>query len=250
MQIILDDAIATGDAVLTLGMFDGVHLGHRVLIERGKALADRIGAPLIAGTFTTHPMALIAPERCPPMLTTLTQRARLMEKLGVDVLYAQAFTEQRMNTAPERFIADLCTRFHPSYIVAGFDYSFGAKGEGNAALLTALGEVFGYQASIVPRITYEGMEVSSTAIRAAIERGDMRHARLLLGRPYMREIVRTEDGEYSFVINGKMTPPKGVYRCLADTQERSVPVTTRVLLEGRVGLTPVCDDMKELQFIS
>lgn len=234
MRIIEDGAISTGECVLALGMFDGMHLGHRVIMRKAAALALRIGAPLVAGTFSIHPVRVISQGLCPPMLTTLRERAMLMDLLGVDIVFAQPFTREVMQTPPERYIAGLCTRFHPRHIVAGFDYSFGAKGEGGPELLTALGDVFGYTAHIVPMITYEGREVSSSAIRNLLENGDARGARLLLGRPYLREITLISPDKPVFVDNDKLIPRAGAYRCLLRQSDGCVPVTARI---GENGVT-------------
>ena len=237
MQRVLDGSLSTGESVLALGMFDGVHLGHRVLLQKAKALAEQSGAPLVACTFTTHPMQVIAPEKCPPMLTTLDERAHLMEQLGVDVMFAQPFTRQTMDTAPERFVGDLCARFHPLHIVIGYNYSFGKNGEGNPLLLSAFGDPFHYQAHVVPRITLDGHDVSSTAIRAAISEGRMGEAVRLLGHPYAREIIlQSREGEkHSYVLppNGLLDPPAGRYRALLSQGDKTVPVSVTVPQPGR-----------------
>ncbi len=240
MQVILDGSLSTGESVLALGMFDGVHLGHRVLLQKAKALADQCGAPLVACTFITHPMSVIAPQKCPPMLTTLDERARLMEGLGVDILYAQPFTPKTMETAPERFVGDLCARFHPLHIVIGYNYSFGKNGEGTPLLLAAFGDPFGYQAHVVPRITLDGRDVSSTAIRAAISEGRMGEAMRLLGHPYSREFsVQCREGlrlQGKLLPSELLNPPKGRYRTLLISGEKTLPITVCMSADGEATL--------------
>ncbi len=237
MQISLDGQAKTEASVLALGMFDGVHLGHQVLLRRAKALARQQRVPLVACTFTEHPMALIAPEKCPPMLTTLEERAQIMGEKGVDILCAQPFDHEMMETAPEAYIARLCQRFHPRFIVAGYNFTFGRKGEGNPALLDALGEVFGFGAQVIPQITFQGEEVSSTAIRGWLLKGQVGKARALLGRPYQRQAAVTQRvGESLSLVmppNGKLDVPSGDYSVFLQDGQRTFPATLRVVREGR-----------------
>lgn len=236
MQISLDGQAKTARSVLALGMFDGVHLGHQVLLQKARALSNRQHVPLVACTFTTHPMMLVAPEKCPPMLTTLEERAHMMEAQGVNILCAQPFDWETMNTMPEKYVARLCERFHPRFIVVGYNFTFGKAGEGNAALLTALGEVFGFAAQVVPQITFGGREVSSTAIRAVLQKGEVQTARELLGRPYQRQatVVGRTHERISLVMmeNGKQDVPKGVYRIALEEEGRLLPATLVVRRGG------------------
>ena len=116
MQTVLDGRYAADRSVVALGMFDGVHIGHQVLLKKGRALADRQGVPLVTCTFMDHPLQLIAPDKCPPMLTTFDERVRLMESLGVDVLYAMPFDRSVMDMPPEDYVGHLVRQFHPTAI--------------------------------------------------------------------------------------------------------------------------------------
>lgn len=239
MQTILDGRAAAERAVLALGMFDGVHIGHRVLLERARSLARRRRAPLIACTFVSHPMTLIAPEKCPPMLTTFDERARLLEGLGVDMLFALPFDQRMMNMPPENYVGELVRRFHPTDVVCGYNHSYGRAGRGTPALLAALGGALGFQTSVVPRITLDGREVSSTAIRALLGEGEAARARELLGRPYSRCAVVADrhhgHGELVMTPNGKQDVPAGCYRALWDDGGRAYPLLLRVEREGHAG---------------
>lgn len=165
MQTVLDGRYAADRSVVALGMFDGVHIGHQVLLKKGRALADRQGVPLVTCTFMDHPLQLIAPDKCPPMLTTFDERVRLMESLGVDVLYAMPFDRSVMDMPPEDYVGHLVRQFHPTDVVCGYNHTFGKKGGGTPALLAALGDALGFSTAVVPKITLKGQEVSSTAIR-------------------------------------------------------------------------------------
>ncbi|NLV58253.1 MAG: FAD synthetase family protein [Clostridiales bacterium] len=227
MGIVWDGQTGNGRSVIALGMFDGVHIGHQVLLRRAKALARQQGVPLVVSTFTNHPMALIQPERCPPMLTTPAERARRMRAQGMDVLQERPFDRSVMDTPPEEFVADLCRRYHPLFIVVGFNHTFGRKGEGTPLLLTALGEVFGYRAEVVPKITLGGREVSSTVIRELLARGDTDLARQMLGQPYERSVlVGNRQGQetlLTYLDEGKQEVLPGQYRGLIQAGESVWP---------------------------
>lgn len=227
MQIILDGKIKTDRSVVALGMFDGVHIGHRVLLERGAALARQHGVPLVVSTFREHPLQVIAPDKCPPQLTTFEERAKLMEALGVDVLYAMPFDAETMNMPPEDYVGHLVRQFHPTDVVCGYNHTFGRKGEGKANLLAFLGAALGFATSIVPKITLGGKEVSSTAIRSLIAQGDVAQARELLGHPYVLDASVTENG-LKICENGKQTVPHGTYRTICVCGGKRLPATIRI----------------------
>lgn len=184
MQIITDGRAAAEKAVLALGMFDGVHIGHKVLLQRAKVLAKRSHAPLVVCTFTGHPLEQIAPERCPPSLTTFDERAALLEAAGADILFASLFTEEMRQMPPEVYVGELVRRFHPVDVVCGYNHTFGKGGSGTSAFLAALGDALGFRTEVVPQVTLDGAEVSSSSIRSALASGAVAKAARLLGRPY------------------------------------------------------------------
>lgn len=237
MQIILDGRIKTERAVLALGMFDGVHIGHQVLLRRAKSLAGQRGVSLVACTFVSHPMTLIAPEKCPPMLSTFDERAKLMEEMGVDILYAMPFDKKMMNMPPEEYVGELVRHFHPTDIVCGYNHSYGKQGGGSPELLAAIGGDLGFQTEVVPKITLDGREVSSTAIRRLLAAGDVSGARELLGRPYTRHatVADRHRGRCELVTtpNGKQDVPAGCYRALWQDEEKSYSLLLHVEHAGR-----------------
>ncbi len=232
MQIILDGNYHTDRSVVALGMFDGVHIGHKVLLERGAALKRQHGAPLVVSTFRDHPLQVIAPDKCPPQLTTFEERAKLMEELGVDVLYAMPFDSEIMNMSPEDYVGHLVRRFHPTDVVCGYNHTFGRKGEGKPALLQFLGDSLGFATSIVPKITLGGQEVSSTAIRRHLKNGNVDQAHRLMDHPYVLQAKRDGMG-WMLMMEGKQTLPAGTYRALALQEKKRLPVTLRIRCENR-----------------
>lgn len=227
MLVVLDKSYCAQRSVLALGMFDGVHIGHRVLIQRGAALARRRGVPLIACTFATHPLQLVAPDKCPPLLCTFEQRNRLMEALGVDVLCAMPFTPEVMNLPAADYVGGLVRRFHPTDVVCGYNHTFGREGKGTPALLSALGAALGFATSIVPRITLEGADVSSTAIRQLLATGDADLAARMLGRPY--SLDATADGhDLTLNLRGRQRLADGTYRVRCSDAAHHYPAMARV----------------------
>ena len=233
MRIITDEKFTAERSVVALGMFDGVHIGHRVLLQRAAFLAREKGVPLIVRTFLDHPLRLIAPDKCPPMLSTFEERNALMEEMGVDVLVAQPFTRETMDMLPEEYVGHLVRRFHPTDVVCGYNHTFGKKGQGTPALLDALGAALGFSVSIVPKITYEDADVSSTVIRGLLQNGDVDIAARFLQRPYALSanvISRENDVCHLMLANdGKQHLPAGRYRAACTDEKHRYPVVVRFL---------------------
>ncbi|HNW85485.1 MAG TPA: FAD synthetase family protein [Candidatus Limiplasma sp.] len=228
MRICLDGKMSAEASVVVLGMFDGVHIGHQVLLAKAKAIARREGLPLVVQTFTEHPLCLLDPTRCPPLLTTLDERIRLMEKAGVDIFCAQPFTKALMDLPPEDFVGRLVSQWKPKTVVVGFNYSFGAKGAGTPALLGYLGGALGFKTISVPAVRLAGRVVSATSIRERLDQGYPQQARWMLGRLYCREVEVVEHAGTQYRLcslpNGKLELPKGAYRALIVTQQGRYPV--------------------------
>ena len=237
MQTILDEKFSTERSVVALGMFDGVHIGHRVLLQRAASLAHQRHVPLVVCTFQTHPLQVIAPDKCPPMLSTFEERRLMMEELGVDVLCAMPFTPEVMNMPPEDYVGHLVRRFHPTDVVCGYNHTFGKKGQGTPALLSALGAALGFETSIVPNITLDGREVSSTAIRRALASGKAGEARQLLARPYQLD-ARLESRKNGrcclrFSAQGKQQLPEGNYRVFVSDEVHAYPALMQITEENK-----------------
>ncbi len=230
MKLCLDGHLSTDASVVALGMFDGVHAGHRVLLCKARKTADQEGVPLVVQTFAQHPMSLLDPAHCPPLLTTQEERVRLMEALGVDIYCAQPFTPTVRDTPPEEFVGRLVSRWKPRAVVIGYNYSFGSKGSGTPALLSALGDALGFRTVMVPAIRANGRAVSATEIRSLLANGRVRQARGLLGRPYERlaEVIRKEGDRVwlRLVRDGKQDLPAGCYRVLFCDGAKVYPALT------------------------
>jgi riboflavin kinase/FMN adenylyltransferase len=174
--------------VVAVGNFDGVHRGHRALIEAARARAQDLGAPLGIVTFEPHPREMLTPHKAPPRLTALRVKARILADLGVAHLFALAFNEHLMTKSPEAFVHDvLAGGLGIRHAVVGFDFRFGHLRAGNTDTLARLGEEYGFGVTRIEPVAWRGEVCSSSRIRDAVAAGDVSLARDLLGHPFMVE---------------------------------------------------------------
>lgn len=169
---------------VTIGTFDGVHLGHQGIIHRLAAGAQRAGVPAVAFTFYPHPAVVLGKRSEPYYLTTPEERAELLSAHGADIIITFPFTPEVAKTSARDFIALLAGHLHMQHLLIGPDFALGRNREGNAVRLSELGKEFGYSLEIIPPVELARQPVSSSRIRAALARGDMQEASMLLGRPY------------------------------------------------------------------
>jgi len=169
---------------IAIGIFDGVHKGHRKIIEAMTAAARRRGAKTLALTFDPHPLSILNPRRCPPTVISLEHRIDLISSLGVDALVVIKFTKSFSRFTPEHFVKTvLMDILGAREVFVGDNFHFGRKASGNAAVLSAFGKQYGFKVNIVPPVRSKGAIVSSTLIRRLIQSGQLREAERLLGRP-------------------------------------------------------------------
>jgi riboflavin kinase / FMN adenylyltransferase len=177
-----------GPSVVTVGMFDGVHRGHRALLDRVAAEAAARGLPAGAVTFDRHPLEVLRPDAYPPLLTTLDRKVALLGAAGMDFVLVLAFTKELSQVTAEAFAREvLLEGVGARAIVVGENFRFGHKAAGDPALLAELGRPRGVDVVAVPLHADGGEPVSSTRIRAALSGGDVRAAAALLGRVYAVE---------------------------------------------------------------
>lgn len=188
-------------SAITIGNFDGVHLGHQKILRRvlDRARAeDRMCAVL---TFHPHPSRILRPEAAPPLLQTLEQRLAAVGDLGVDAVLVARFDPALAKLSPEDFVRQfLVDAMRAKVVLIGGNFRFGHRQAGDANLLAQLGRRWEFDVEIVPPVTADGVIVSSTAIRNALREGRLDDARLMLGRP--------------FALAGKIQPGTGQGRKL------------------------------------
>ena len=219
-----------GRCVLTVGVFDGVHLGHQELIKRAVTLAHDRGLPSVLLTFDPHPAEVVRPGSHPAQLTTLARKAELVEQLGIDVFCVLPFTPELSKVPADEFVHEvLIEKLHVAAVVVGENFHFGHRAAGDVALLTQLGHRFGFVTDgeklvVVPNAEPGGeITFSSTYIRACIDAGDVTAAQAALGRPHRLEgiVVRGDrrGHELGFPTANLSTPryaavpADGVYAC-------------------------------------
>jgi len=169
---------------VAIGVFDGVHLGHRAILERARGVGDEIGGSSLVLTFEPTPKEFFSPATAPPRLTRFRERFELLHALGLDELFCAKFGAVRALT-PRAFIDDLLVAdLGARHVVVGDDFRFGADRSGTVAELRAHGGRHGLVVTEVPPVFFEGQRVSSTAIREALKTGDLDSARGMLGRDY------------------------------------------------------------------
>jgi len=227
-----------GETLLTIGVFDGVHLGHKHLIAELLKQARRSG--LLAGvvTFRQHPEELLSSGRTLPFLTDITTRINLLREEGVDIIVPLSFTRELAGLGSRQFIGLLRKYLKVRGLVVGPDFALGKGREGDIATLRHLGQEMGFSVTIVPPLTIKGEVVSRTAIRRAMAEGDMKKYRELTGHPFsLRGRVVSGAGRGTGlgfptanldVSAGQALPADGVYASLAHINGKTYRSMTNI----------------------
>lgn len=174
--------------VLTLGNFDGVHLGHQAIFKKVMERAREIGGTSVAFTFEPHPLKVLAPERCPQLLNTFHGKMRLLEAAGLDVVICANFTRVFADQHPEDFAREvLHKQIGVKEVYVGYDYAFGKGREGSIESLKRMGETYGFKVGVIEPVQVDGVVVSSSVIRDLVAGDRVEDAARLLGRHYAIE---------------------------------------------------------------
>lgn len=229
--------------VLALGMFDGMHIGHKKLIETAVRLAKKDGLEAAVFTFSDHPQKLFGSKVA--RLCSNEERLAIMRKLGAKRIEQVEFTREIASLSPERFLDMLAEKMDPHTIVAGFNYTFGKGKSGDTELLSKLAVKKGIGIAIIPPVNFSNKPVSSTRIRELIEKGDVQVAQLMLGRPYTlggevvesRRIGRSIGFPTANILpeEERAIPQDGVYISMARVDGEMLPAVTNVGLNPTVG---------------
>ena len=209
-----------GGSAVTIGAYDGVHLGHRALLAELRTRAGAEGLATVVVTFDRHPAAVVRPESAPLLLCDLDQRLELLASAGVDRTVVVRFDEERANETAEEFVTrELVDGLDARLVVVGEDFHFGHGRKGNVALLTEMGSVAGFAVDGVALASADDVAgdaappVSSTRVRTLVAAGDVEGAAVLLGRPHqVRAPVVTGDrrggAELGFPTANLAVPPE------------------------------------------
>jgi riboflavin kinase/FMN adenylyltransferase len=227
----LDDIVEFGrETVVTFGVFDGIHIGHQAVIDTllKRAAQDELMSLLVG--FYPHPLAFLAPERCPPVLTPLSKRVEILQQFSIDEIIMLSFDAQIASMSPEFFVERvLLEKCRARHVVVGYACQFGKDRAGNAERLKVLSQKYPFDVSIVPPTEINGAPVHSTRIREALARGDLKWSSELLGRPYslIGNVVHGDGRgrEIGFPTanietQNQVYPPNGVYAIRAKLEER------------------------------
>ncbi|MBV25186.1 MAG: riboflavin biosynthesis protein RibF [Gemmatimonadetes bacterium] len=213
-------------AVVTIGMFDGIHRGHREVLSEIRRRAEGVGGRSVLVTFHPHPLTIVRPEWAPAMLTTPVEKKEILAESGLDYAVFLAFTPMLAAYTPRRFVEEiLVERINVGELVVGYDHRFGKGREGDADMLKELGAELGFAVDVVGPVTSQGEAISSTKIRQALLEGDVEAARRGLGRPYSLRglVVRGDQRGRTLGFptanlevrgggeGGKLIPPPGIY---------------------------------------
>lgn len=233
-------------SVITPGNHDGVHLGHRALINTAKAYAKERGWRAVALTFNPHPAQILTPDNVPPLLTTIARRCELMKKNGSDQVIVQPFGEHFASLSPEDFMRKwLIESLNARALVVGPDFGFGNRRSGDVKTLYRLGEKYDFEVLVVEPIREGKQIISSSVIRRAISEGDLDKATRFLDRVHevQGEVVvgdkRGRELGYptaNLLCEPVLLPPDGVYAIAA----RLISHTNKELLFGvaNIGVRP------------
>lgn len=222
-------------AIVTVGTFDGVHLGHREVLGEIVERARRTGRRSVLVTFHPHPLRIVRPEAAPPLLTTPAEKKLLLAESGIGYVVFLPFTRELQHYSARRFVEEiLLRRLGMKELVIGYDHGFGRGREGGVETLQVLGEEHGFQVDVVGPVGAAEDPISSTRIRRAISQGDVVSAAAALGRPYSfqglvvrgagrgRDLgfptanVRIDDAD-------KLLPAEGVYAAFGLVDGTSIP---------------------------
>ena len=226
-----------GRTVVTVGNFDGVHVGHQVILRKVVATAAELGAASVAVTFDPVPKKVLQPDTAPPLIETLEQRLTHFKQLGLENTIVISFNQQFASRSPEDFVLDLLVGIlKVKEIVVGENFSFGHEKRGNLNLLKQIGSIYDFGVVGIPEIKIGNQRVSSTLIRQQIKSGQMEEAHRYMGRPFALQgtVVHGEKlgktigvPTANFKVENELLPATGVYvtRALLQNSQNIIAAT-------------------------
>ena len=244
------------NAVITIGTFDGVHFGHRQILELMKSASKPINGETVIITFHPHPRKIIGNHKAPIyLLNTLDEKIELLEKHGINHLIIVPFTEKFAQQLAEDYIAEfLVNTFHPHTIIIGHDHRFGKDRTGDFQLLKDKAPEFGYEVKEIPGYMLKDITISSTKIREALLNGDIESAHDLLGYDYFftgkvvegNQLGRTigyPTANLQIADENKLIPCNGVYAVLVTNEKLKI---TRQGGMMNIGFRPTVEGNKQM----
>jgi riboflavin kinase/FMN adenylyltransferase len=243
------DEVTLRKSWVTIGSFDGVHLGHQAIVRDMVLGAHSSGAVAVVVTFYPHPAKFLGRRSNAFELSTPDERARLLMDMGVDFVVTLTFNQDLANTSAKEFMVLLKYHLGLEHLWIGHDFALGRGREGTETVLRQLGDELGYQVDVVDAMQVEGVPISSTRIRSLLQSGNVRSAAQLLGRPYALSGIVVPGDQRGRMIGiptaniepdeNKLIPQSGVYACKA----RILPDLAEVVFQAAVniGIRPTFD---------
>jgi riboflavin kinase / FMN adenylyltransferase len=233
---------------ITIGNFDGVHLGHQQILHNVLARSRSAGLMSAVLTFYPHPSRVLRPETVPSLLETLDQRLAAIADIGIEAALVLRFDTELAKLTPEDFVQQfLVDATRARVVLIGGNFRFGHRQAGDAKLLEQIGKRSGFDVEIVPPVVQDGVVVSSTAIRNAVREGNVEEARRMLGRPFALEgEIRTGTGQgrtlvvptLNLATGQELLPKNGVYATEAIVEGKNYLAATNV------GVRPTFDGLR------
>jgi riboflavin kinase/FMN adenylyltransferase len=227
-------------AVVTLGNFDGMHLGHRTIISEAVKKARELDGTSVTYTFYPHPVKMLAPDACPPLIQTLYQRLESIEALGMDACVVESFNLNLAQLPPKDFFNHvLIEKLGAKAVVVGYDFTFGVHRRGTVDLMKQMGESQGVSVDIIEAQFMDELLISSTEIRRDVATGNVERAQELMGEPFtLRGKVVSGRGiggslgahTANIEVENELMPLEGVYltRTRLPNEEKSLPSVASV----------------------
>jgi len=239
MKIFRDSAALSGikNPVLTLGNFDGLHLGHLKIIKGVSARARKLGVPSAVYTFDPHPLKVVAPHKSPPLLLDMDDKIKLMEAAGIDNLIFARFTREFAEKHPRQFVEEVILALSAKEVWVGHDFKFGKSKTGTVEYLKELGKEFGFRVVVIDAYRLGGEIVSSSRIRSLVATGRIRQAARLLGRRYSIKgtvVQGTNLGKdigfptANLEVQSELIPAEGVYAAVAVVGSKHLPAVLNI----------------------
>ncbi len=244
------------NAVITIGTFDGLHSGHRRIIELMQSEAAKVNGETVIITFDPHPRQVVANVKSPLFLiNALSEKIELLQKLNISHLVVVPFTTAFANQTAEAYIADfLVNTFHPHTIIIGYDHHFGKGRIGDYKLMEAKAQKYNYEVKEIPGYMLQDITISSTKIREAILQGDIETARIFLGYDYFFSGKVVEGNKLGRTIGyptanlqieneNKLIPGNGVYAVLINNEKLKIKNKSGMM---NIGVRPTVDGTKRM----
>ncbi len=232
------DGVKLHNTWLTIGSFDGVHLGHQKLIRQLQDNAHLAGAQSAVLTFHPHPAVVLRGRIGAFYLSTLSEKIDDLDRLGVDIVVAHPFTRELSQSTAREFVSYLAEHLGFTQLWVGYDFALGKGREGNVPYLTQLGLELNYQVHVIEAVKVDGITVSSSQIRNLLKQGLVENASRLLGRPYRveGEVVHGDGRGKTIGVptanlntgSEKLIPAAGVYACRAVMQGKTWPAAVNI----------------------